>query len=74
MRCRRPSVKGPGRGADAYDAAVVRREFARHESGETSGPIRWVRPAYGPRSLIGCTGAMAADGADHTEPARRGEG
>lgn len=45
--------------AASYDAAVARREFAKHESGETPEPIRAVRPAYGARSLVGCSADFA---------------
>lgn len=45
--------------AASYDAAVARREFARHESGERPEPFRRVRAAYGAHSLTGCSAAMA---------------
>lgn len=43
--------------AAPYDRAVKRKLFGRpeHQSGETPDTIRQVRPAYGTRSLTGCS-------------------
>ncbi|HMG49882.1 MAG TPA: hypothetical protein VK597_04750 [Inquilinus sp.] len=44
--------------AASYDAAVARRDFARHELREPSGPATWIGAPYVRRSLTGCAAEM----------------